>query len=1517
MEGEKYNLGKAQEEADKLRKKVESGEVSSYADAEKLVEKEAGNPREKILSAINQIAYKPEVVLQNNEILDDPQKFNRYLLETLFGKAQLLKSRESFEYIRDHLDEFRGIGVWPEGEIPYQVVWILDSVAESKGSMAEVVEVLTNVYSLTEDQTKKIVVDQYARYCDSYFNKADTILSALKKELPLDEEGRSSVAKSWLSHKLESSTKSYLERKDGKLDISRYGTVQKNLAIEADLLNDQEIIKRGQGLVRAMLLHVGYEKGKRNHPEVMPEIIQLYKRAPLFFEGSFDVEIETLFNCVITYGSFSRAESGYSNYDEQTFEIFKIFGYNPEKTKTLIKNTLVEHLSSAHILEGLIEKYVKGTEFADLLQDGDVVQAGNTGRKVALENLSPVIFSKISEMFNFPTDWPANPEDVVLVKKGILNKIEKLYNIQEISRIQNEFGDAIIINDPEIRSAIEKAVLEDPKPWSRIGEHWTETRDIFNTWNFPIDKLQEYAKGFVVDKLSTPSSYEIHKFIWTEKCLTAFPEILDLPEINDLASSKILEWKYQKESYGYRELNSAIEDIGKAIKLYKLSPELLDQWKTKVVAIELADIKDKEQLKKFRELLKHLKGSPEGLTGSVNDFYLKALSGGDLKQTSFLAESFSIDPKNISVIELQEAGKVGMGEILKQANLENAVKVQELCHLPPEFFEQPEMQSKICQLLSDQFLGSKNIEDFKGKTNLFGIPMDLPLFNDAFAVANIFLRINMGELGGQEFNLENLSESDLRRLFVLVKEKSNEWQDEQTIADPFQAGAETFGYKRMLEYIKRDGLSLHDSVHAFRDILELFRASGLGESEFYGQVLQQVIMDDRGYSEGTAHHHLNAIAQTANKNVREVIEGVQEYKEIERLQELAETFSSPQAVFASWINLKRYSELEQLLGQTEVFDELKALKAEGKEALYRYVETLAFHPDSKVNMSAVIQFWRDPESFLAAEASHTPYEVHDRKKPSNYINMPNLDLTASELRDALVEGKMDGLSAFTPLEIRYTIPTEEFKREPLPDLVNKALGSNKKGIEGVARNSKKLFSELGKLLKPHGLSVVDYIQGKVLPEGVDLSRQIENLLFDRDFGMERPMIKTREFVARIGRKSDPEGAIAGDDTVNCMPFGDGKNTVYTFNPNTAQFVVRIVKGDGKERTIAQSVLTKDMDIKTSIPDVITKLQQEGGHLEDILPADILTIAPVYVACDNVEVTPNYSDERHQQIIETIFKDFFREYMSRYATKEGLNSEKIPIGQGYTDALSQLPSEANTFAPQAPVSYSDKTGANVCMLDLTNEKGLDLIWQKTIKESEVKKQTEAPLPSIKGLGYLSFEDTLKVAYLEGKAYSDNQSLMQFLFNVENGLIAKDINNSAKNRSNMSLKYNDDGGRMRGYLLAWEGRLTDENVEYNAGEFFNQPCIYIIDVASDKENRMAGGRLIQGFSELYKQNYLDKGNAMPIYAQARETTSYQIVKRQLDKLGKNAGFNFELVELPTYEVGDDVMHPIIIRPISIRT
>lgn len=302
-----------------------------------------------------------------------------------------------------------------------------------------------------------------------------------------------------------------------------------------------------------------------------------------------------------------------------------------------------------------------------------------------------------------------------------------------------------------------------------------------------------------------------------------------------------------------------------------------------------------------------------------------------------------------------------------------------------------EAKQQLVKMTFSDFFDRGTPETFKDRVNLLGVDLHDEETKNILRSAYIFSNI---QVEGLEIDY-SVADDEYETLFSLAQEHISEWQDEETIAQPFQAGVETFGYTRMLKYIQSKDVVLHDCVYAFRDIVELQKVSGLGEAAFFENVLQQVRRDNRTYSEGTAYHHLNAIAQTTNKSVTEVIAKAQEYKEVARLQELAVTFETPQAVFASWANLKRYSALEQLLGQTDALDELKELKAEGKEALYHYIETLAFHPDSKVDMQMVMQFWRDPESFLAAPASHTSEEVHDNVKPSNYLHVSNLDLTAA------------------------------------------------------------------------------------------------------------------------------------------------------------------------------------------------------------------------------------------------------------------------------------------------------------------------------------------------------------------------------------------------------------------------------------------------------------------------------------------------------------------------------------------
>lgn len=750
------------------------------------------------------------------------------------------------------------------------------------------------------------------------------------------------------------------------------------------------------------------------------------------------------------------------------------------------------------------------------------------------------------------------------------------------------------------------------------------------------------------------------------------------------------------------------------------------------------------------------------------------------------------------------------------------------------------------------------------------------------------------------------SETTFSFIFDNLKRNHEYWKDEQNVSNPFKTGVEIFGFKNMFKYLDREGLSRHDGLHNFAKISELAVASGLEPKVFYNNILEQVLRDDAEYRDGTAHHHLNNIASNISFDFEALKTKAAEYADVEKLADLVKTLEKPDDIFASWKNLKKYEELSRLLEKADILKQLQELKNSGNDKLYHYVENLAFHPN--ISMEKVFQLWRNPRAFLEIDDSHTTQEVHDRKKPSNYVEFPNLDLSAEELRDALVDGTYDKLQVFKPLVIEYQLTNASAEKltQSLSSEVTRALGKRKEGIKGEAKNAPKLFKELQNILKAEKISLNDFLAGKVeLSESV--ASTVREKLYDGDIGLQLKQKDIEEYRAKINLKSDPNGVVAGNDTACCMPFGSGKNNVYTFNPNCVLFTLQKKNFDKTWRTIAQSVLTKDVNIKKNVSGVVQAMRDET-HLNDVIPDEILHQQQSVIACDNIEVSPNFKG--NDTTISAIYRDFFNEYIKKYGKEDNFDNTKVVIGQGYTDAMTNLPNAENTFVPRAPVGYSDKLGKSVYLLALGENQPKSTIIDLPIFSREVKTDTvleqekqvsEFDLP--KGVSELTFEDSLPVAYIEGKAYKDNKNLIEYLHNMENALIAKDVNNEAKHRPNMSFKYEDNEGKMHGYILAYEGKVDKKN----------ENVVYVSDLASDG-NQRAGGSLILGFTEAYKYNYIDKDNLISIYAQMREKTSYAIITKQLEKLSAGTGIKFEIKELKSYEVGGDTMHQVLIKPIK---
>jgi len=741
--------------------------------------------------------------------------------------------------------------------------------------------------------------------------------------------------------------------------------------------------------------------------------------------------------------------------------------------------------------------------------------------------------------------------------------------------------------------------------------------------------------------------------------------------------------------------------------------------------------------------------------------------------------------------------------------------------------------------------------------------------------------------------------------------ETNAWTDQEIIIDPFRAGAEIFGYEKMFRYLNCEGLTRHDGLHAFNSIIALYNKSGLSADVFYAKILDQVARDGGTYESGTAHHELNQVATSFNGDIAGNLERAQTYSAIPQLRRLAEVFSSPAEVFASWKNLRKYNELTQLLGGTEL---LERLAAEPDEKLRSYVVELAFHPEGNVDMQKAMEFWHDPRAFLDLPDSHTPEEVHNRKKPSNLADIPNLDLTPEGLRDALVDGSLDRIQAFVPMKVDYEIGYSLRKQ------IWDAVGNYQEKIKGSAADPKKLFSEIAGILKAEKITVQQYLAGTLAsPEA---EAQIRIALGNQKFGVPTSVSKkfpSYRVIMRTNAKSDPQGVLAGNDTACCMPFGSGKNNVYTWNPACTLATLEIERPDGSRRTIAQSVLTKDRDIGKNVADVVAQLRSEGeSHLQDVLSEDILNASPAVIACDNIEVAPNYRTEDFEALIKTAYQDFFREYLARYGKTQGFADDRVVIGMGFSDAMTDLPRVPNTTIPEAPVGYSDKMHSECYELSMKSDVNAKLsVTKKTVTAPQ-----EAPAPAQekgkRAVSPLTFEDTMATAYIEGKAYAGNQSLMEYMWKIENTLIAKDINNAAKERPNMSFKYESDG-KMRGYLVAYEGKLGvneeggDEDME---GVAMGEPVIYISDLAVAEPGTMGGARagasLVGSFVEQYGNEYLKKGNFTPIFAYAREQTSYKLIQKELERYQKELGVEFVLEEGESYAAGEDTMHPVMIRP-----
>ncbi len=829
---------------------------------------------------------------------------------------------------------------------------------------------------------------------------------------------------------------------------------------------------------------------------------------------------------------------------------------------------------------------------------------------------------------------------------------------------------------------------------------------------------------------------------------------------------------------------------------------------------------------------------------------------------------------------------------------------------------------------------------FKGNEELILTKEDFDII-DKQELCNKFSLFEIQVIKKELGSLERLflkTEEEAREIFEILKDKGiGFWQD-NVLVERFERGAEIFGYRRMFEYAKAG--YRHDALYAFERIIRLYEVSGLSHSKFFNNILRQVSKDTGSYDGMSSYMLLNRITENIDAYFKEdeILDFLEKSKKLSEIlqtqnvnKEIVEGLRSKEDIFSKWKNLVQYYQLVDILKSVDIFEELLE---EEDWRLKSFIGSLLLHSNIG-DKEAVRDFWKAREAFFERDSSNSPYNFNEGLRVDNLLRVLNLDLYVDDLRDALVEGSLDRLQEFRPLEIEYRLFEKREERIMYSNFMQKSLREIFKEVlvrqGSPAKNVKKLFKEIVNVIKKkkieeRGLLEINLSkemerllteESKEIIRSIkngdrndigsrDLEEEIKKLIYFSVNGYNKGM-KLNRYKVRLHLKSSIEGILAGNDTQCCMPFGDGKNTFYDYNPLCALLTVER-EGVVGYRTIAQSVLTLNREIDMTMQDVMRELRdyESGWEVLSKLGEKVLLDDKNIICCDSVEVPPNYSGDNYRELLRLLYEDFFQEYISRYGEEDKLLKDKVILGrcEFALPGLSEIP---NMYIPETPLIYTDNKAENTSKLDIDEEERKFFYGDKSVKEIEKEiKLSERLSLEDERVKYLSVRDVIGVGYIEHLAYRDT-GLEEGLFAVHNTIVGMLINNEHKGRPNLSLKYEDEKGKMVGYLVAYEGRL------YETGE----RVIYIRDIAKlpGAKQGMVSLKMLNEFFRLYYENYIVKGKYLPILAEARGQTTARLLSIYLDRFSRRYGseVSYEVEELDVYKVGEDEMHQVKIIPI----
>ena len=580
----------------------------------------------------------------------------------------------------------------------------------------------------------------------------------------------------------------------------------------------------------------------------------------------------------------------------------------------------------------------------------------------------------------------------------------------------------------------------------------------------------------------------------------------------------------------------------------------------------------------------------------------------------------------------------------------------------------------------------------------------------------------------------------------------------------------------------------------------------------------------------------------------------------------------------TWELYQNLDTLEQILSVLNMLEKKESLIKLQKlavsndpqdQVLYNYFRDAIYHPRTK---PLIMQMYEQPKKFLGLDDMTFSglKDLHQAKKPSNMVeSFPELDFSAEDLVNCLPLWVYDELSYFKPYEKQYLVNwSSVYTVQEVKNQISDFLSSSdlKRRITIITKYNA-LFPDTPLSFNAWRENPQSFVENLLEKSDFSLWIELFTQLGYQEFNKYKNL---RLMTAKISPKSDPNNRFNG---FNCdsLAEGHGKKVVAMFNPYCSDFCIYQGEPDPKVDNLK---VTSRVTLNRAIPHNFNSLLDKAKKTTTYAIAELFgeefedykDPKEYVITMDNIEADANFGN-KHAIAIRKIYEDFFSEYIEQHPVSPNgipLNTSKFYSGISHNKINILTKREENQTLPVFMNSYTDNAQSQSLVGEL----------HAGTQAEKVKKNWIHPL---------SIEDVDQISYLEGKIYPE--TMKHHLGNLQHEITASFLNNQLKGRANLSFAWYDDKGKVRGYLLAYQGKMED-----------GRAWIYLSDFAIDKQARGHSGlEMIRHWIQQVKEHY----PGMPVFTRARETTSYRMLKALVEKYGyeiteskkvRDAGENF---------------------------